>query len=201
MESREVVSCRIRIKAPSSETGQITLASVHDHSQVNSDIRKQWVKAISKAIESDISYQKIRPLEFVLGLDGTVEPVSSALSEKSVLPAQSSYGTVYASRYKIPPRTTNDLNDEEKVRRGVFFALGSLIYEIHAGKEPFEGLDDGEIQRRYSNAEFPDVTTLEQWPLILSCWSNEFATELRKFLGKMKPFKRPHARITLTSHS
>lgn len=162
MESQEVVSCRIRIKAPSSANGQILLASLHDHPEVNSDIRKQWVKAISKAVESDMSYQKIRPLEFVLGLDGTVEPVNSALSEKSVLPSQNNYGMVYASRYRIPPRTINDLNDKEKVRRGVFFALGSLIYEIHAGKGPFEGLDDDEIQRRYSNVEFPNITTLEQ---------------------------------------
>ena len=195
MEPQEVVSCRIRVRASASETGPPTLTKVHDHPKTTTDIRKQWVKGICTAVEFEKDYQKIRPLDFVLGLDGSVEHVSSALPEKNVLSSDTDYPTVYASPYQIPPKTIEDLNDKEKVRRAVLFALGGLIYEIHSGKEPFERLDDNEVQRRYTNAEFPDVRALEQWPLILSCWSVEFAGELSKFFCKRSNSKRLYASI------
>jgi hypothetical protein len=66
--------------------------------------------------------------------------------------------------------TLLQLGQEEKNKRSEMFALGSLLYEINSGKKPFEELSDDEVQRRFSNGDFPsDITSLQLWPNILSC--------------------------------
>jgi hypothetical protein len=64
------------------------------------------------------------------------------------------------------------------------FALRSLLYEINSDKKPFEELSDNEVQLRFSNKDFPgDITSLQLWPIIRSCWSLEFSKEVKK-IGK-----------------
>jgi serine/threonine protein kinase len=41
------------------------------------------------------------------------------------------------------------------------FASGSTIYEILVGRKPYDGVDDEEAQRLYSNREFPTLEDIE----------------------------------------
>jgi hypothetical protein len=68
----------------------------------------------------------------------------------------SHHDNVYPARFRIPPDTVLRLGEEEKNKRSVMFALGSLLYEINSGNKPFEGLSDDEVQLRFSNGDFPD---------------------------------------------
>jgi hypothetical protein len=103
------------------------------------------------------------PWEFILSLDGTVECLA-------LPPPDSHDDKVYPPRFRIPPHTLLQLGQEEKNKRSEMFALGSLLYEINSGKKPFEELSDDEVQRRFSNGDFPsDITSLQLWPNILSC--------------------------------
>ena len=162
--------------------------------EISSETRKKWVAGmqaivIQKGINDDENSQ-IRPLKFTLFLDGSVK--SAEHIEEMLAPSHKDdedmndkdFRLVYPSRYRIPPESIEDLGHKEKVRRAELFALGSLIYQIHKGHAPFEELDNAGVQDKYSNAEFPDVTGLEQWPIILSCWSLEFAWSLGQILCK-----------------
>jgi serine/threonine protein kinase len=40
------------------------------------------------------------------------------------------------------------------------FALGSVMYYIMAGREPYDGLSEDEITARFSRGEFPHVARL-----------------------------------------
>ncbi|KAL2796656.1 kinase-like domain-containing protein [Aspergillus keveii] len=57
------------------------------------------------------------------------------------------------------------------------FALGSTIHEILIGRKPYDGVEDEEVQRLYSNREFPTLEDIESahWrKAILKCWKTEY---------------------------
>ena len=57
------------------------------------------------------------------------------------------------------------------------FALGSALYEILFGKEPYEGMEDEHIQRRFSQKIFPTLQEIkdQQWrKIIQKCWMREY---------------------------
>lgn len=177
--------CRLRIATDVGTYIKVRDAPVITNS---SETRRKWVAGMQAVVagsrnEDDM---KIRSLDFVLGLDGSVHLADG----KEVGPALADDGCgvchmVYPSRFQIPPATIEGLDAKEQVRRAELFALGSLIYEIHKGETPFEELDDAEVQCRYAKAEFPPVAELEQWPIILTCWSVEFACELSRIWSKL----------------
>ncbi|KAH9859211.1 hypothetical protein J1614_012227 [Plenodomus biglobosus] len=55
------------------------------------------------------------------------------------------------------------------------FALGSAIYEIMVGHEPFPELneldDESKIEERYRNKRFPSVDSVVGGNIISQCWS------------------------------
>lgn len=66
--------------------------------------------------------------------------------------------------------------------------MASLLYEIMSGKEPFQELTDDEVQRRFSNGDFPDdAASLPNSLFIYSGWSEEFSQELTKRGTYAKP--------------
>lgn len=183
MEFSEEVTCRLRIRTRTVDDSHENYDEAHDFSEISNEIRKKWVDELRNFIDSNKNTQQIRPIDFILYSDGSVEntgeePVENPTSASDTSPK------VYPSPYRIPPETIQDLDIGERVRRAELFALGGLIYEIHQGKRPFQGLDDGEIQRRYRNAEFPDVVCPEPGLIILSCWSVEFARALYQIIGR-----------------
>lgn len=54
------------------------------------------------------------------------------------------------------------------------FALGSTLYEVMAGKPPYEGKSDDDIAQLYSNGSFPDVTGIVCGHIIMGCWQGSF---------------------------
>jgi serine/threonine protein kinase len=64
------------------------------------------------------------------------------------------------------------------------FALGSALYEIEAWKMPFDGLQDGEVERNYAEEKFPGVEALVLGDIICRCWDEQVdsATDVLKFI-------------------
>ena len=171
--------CRMLIKVPPNNDENKpspNLSRPRDLPEISNSIRAFWVQGMNSLVQSTTEHLHIRPLDFILSLDGSVELQPPA--RVSSHPPDS-----YPAAYRIPPETTTDLSLTEQVRRAELFALGSLIYELYAGEAPFEGLLDSEKHVRFCSAEFPKVTHLPQWLEILSCWSVEFAGELMGILG------------------
>ncbi|MCJ1457186.1 hypothetical protein MMC28_007553 [Mycoblastus sanguinarius] len=171
--------CRVLVKILGEKDDSLTLLRPRNVHELSDSTRKSWVEGMKRFVESETEYQHIRPLDFLFFLDGFVE-VQPSSDQTTPLPCP----TTYPPPYRIPPETITDLEPNEKVRRSELFALGSLIYEIYANEAPFESLKDSDVQARYRSAQFPNVTHLPQWPIILSCWSVEFARELYAILSK-----------------
>jgi serine/threonine protein kinase len=55
------------------------------------------------------------------------------------------------------------------------FALGSTIYYIMCGQEPYRDLSDDDVTARYERGEFPDVTTVPYGRIIRACWTGTFS--------------------------
>lgn len=68
------------------------------------------------------------------------------------------------------PGTPCDAQDD-------IFGLGSTIYTILTGKEPFGELESDEVEARFSAAEFPDTDGLVLGEVIQACWGGRVSIE------------------------
>lgn len=67
------------------------------------------------------------------------------------------------------------------------FAVGSTLYEIMTGKQPYENKSDDTITQLYCNGAFPDVTGILCGHIIMGCWRGHFkdaAEVLKEFLSE-----------------
>lgn len=56
------------------------------------------------------------------------------------------------------------------------FGLGSVLYFIMAGKEPYSDLDDNEVVRRFQAQEFPETSHLRYASVVRDCWMGRLTT-------------------------
>ncbi|OAQ96525.1 hypothetical protein LLEC1_06851 [Akanthomyces lecanii] len=56
------------------------------------------------------------------------------------------------------------------------FALGSVLYLIMTGNEPYIDLTDMEVERRFQAAEFPETVSLQYGSVIDDCWHGRLTT-------------------------
>jgi serine/threonine protein kinase len=61
------------------------------------------------------------------------------------------------------PKTPCDAQDD-------IFGLGSTIYTILTGKEPYGELESDEVEARFSSADFPDTSNLFFGEVMQACW-------------------------------
>ena len=54
------------------------------------------------------------------------------------------------------------------------FALGSLLYWVFSGKEPFSDLEDQEVITCFKRMEFPATDELPCGAIMISCWQGQF---------------------------
>jgi Interferon-induced 6-16 family len=169
------VSYRVRVRIDQ-ESDEDRLVSINEATRVPAELRKQWVEKITEYIWApggrNQSRDAIRPWDFILNPDGSIEslPVAHAENELS--------SGLYPARHRIPPSSIDTLTQQDQIDRQERFAFGTLLYQVALGKKLFEGLSDEEVQQRYRLAEFPDdVETLHPslFIAILSLWSLEFA--------------------------
>ena len=169
-------TCQIRVRwgpddVPVQPATQ-RLKDIEASPDMTDELRQRWAaEVVNSFLLSPNPTKDIRPWDFLLKQDGSVEALSSEKGGRGP----------YPSRFRIPPDTIVGLDEEERVQRAEKFALGSLIYEVMTAKEPFEELSDDEVQRNFSRGIFPDdVFEMPMGPFILGCWSLEFEKELLK---------------------
>ncbi|KAG8532451.1 uncharacterized protein KY384_002328 [Bacidia gigantensis] len=189
VEEENTMTCRMLVTTFAEGRESPILLKPRHVTDASDEIRTSWVNGMKNYVGSESEHEHVRPLDFLFALDGSVD-IQAPTSTTSDLP------DTYPATHRIPPATIADLQPKEKVRRAELFALGSLIYEIYAGEAPFESLEDDEIQTRYRGAEFPKVTHLPQWPIILACWSVEFARELGAILNSSEGTFKRFGRLT-----
>ncbi len=175
------VTCRARVKVfrRDAVVAEPLFLALKDCPQTTIETRLQWAKRIAEKFrESPKCHDRIRPWDFILNLDGSIESAS--------VPQNDCYDA-YPVPFRIPPKIPLGLSCQETSKRAEMFALGSLLYEIMSTRKPFEELDDDEILARYSIGHFPDeVRSLPLSPIILECWNQVVSRESDK-TGISKP--------------
>ena len=132
----EDVRYQVRVSLPRDD-GDPTLVKLSDYQESDLEVRKKWIKAVFEYIwtpESNTDQMKIRPLNLLLHIDGSVEskpfPTGYEVADRS--------NNTYPANYRIPPESIIGLSQREQIERKEMFAFGSLVYEIVSGKKPFE---------------------------------------------------------------
>jgi serine/threonine protein kinase len=81
-----------------------------------------------------------------------------------------------SSRYFLPREATSPPNEITDI-----FALGTLMYTIMVGVEPYPDLSDTEVEGRYRRQKFPETDNIVCGRMILRCWSGEYASAKEVF--------------------
>jgi hypothetical protein len=182
----DTVTCRVRVQLPNLTANKLSLI-LFDDIYISTDTRRQWAEHLMKTFDPTHNPSRnIRPLDIILFPDGNIEaqslPTQKNIDNKTPTHEDKTDDAVlYPAPYRIPPYTIANLDHDDRILREECFALGSLLYELFNNSPPFADLPDETIQQRFSAAEFPkNVLDFPKWPIILSCWSLEFAAELRR---------------------
>jgi hypothetical protein len=181
------LTCRVRLQLPNRPPDKLSLVLFDEQTDITTDTRRQWAEHLIKTFHPNSNpSQTIRPLDIILFPDGRIEAphLSTSKNIDNKTPTsedKNDDAALYPAAYRIPPHTIADLDHHDRILREECFALGSLLYELFNNSPPFADLPDETIQQRFSAAEFPKkVLDFPKWPIILSCWSLEFAVELQR---------------------
>lgn len=74
-----------------------------------------------------------------------------------------------SARYFLPRAAISPPNEVTDM-----FALGTLMYTIMVGIEPYLGLSEGEVEERYRKQEFPNTDDIVCGKMIYRCWNREY---------------------------
>ncbi|ODM20954.1 hypothetical protein SI65_04007 [Aspergillus cristatus] len=156
-------------------------------------IARQAVEAVAFIHWKDVIHSDLSARQFLV--DGNSNVRLSDFGGSSI---QGSEATVMENATHFLPRD----EDAPNTVLSDLFALGSTIYEIFLGKKPYEGMEDEEVQRLFSETIFPvlDGVGDQQWEnVIRKCWRCECerASDILEDVPSVPCFKRIFARVQL----
>ncbi|KAI1571182.1 SPS1, serine threonine protein kinase [Pyrenophora tritici-repentis] len=131
--------------------------------------REKWVQQAAESIafihSKDVIHCDIHPNNFLLDGKLNLKLCDFAGSLFGELDGKAMESTPFFLP-RDPLSTPNPKSD--------LFALGSVMYYIMAGREPYDGLSEDEITARFSRGEFPHVDEFECGQAISGCWTGKF---------------------------
>ncbi|KAK0729121.1 kinase-like domain-containing protein [Apiosordaria backusii] len=139
--------------------------------------RLQWTHDAAEALHLVHSYGiihcDVKPENFLL---------DSAYRLKIIDFSGSSFDGILGSAFEGTRFCLPRSWDDESTVRTDLFALGSTIYEIMTGRQPYHDLPDDEVEARYSQQIFPEVQAVHCGQVIMACWRGEINTA-KKAMG------------------
>jgi serine/threonine protein kinase len=142
-----------------------------EHKDVSMEQRLQWAQEAAEGLQllhsRGIIHCDTKPRNFLLDANLNLKIADFA---GSCFKGSKSYACE-SSRYYLPrdwrecPTVITDL-----------FALGSTIYQILTGTDPYEELESHDVERLYQERKFPDVLDLPCGEVITKCWLCQFGS-------------------------
>lgn len=144
------------------------------------DVAVQVASALATAHEAGIIHRDIKPENIMLRRDGIVKVVDFGLAKLTTRPAsESEASTVVNTDEGIVMGTAQYMSPEQA--RGVkvdtrtdIWSLGGVLYEMLAGRSPFEAPTTGDVI----------VSILEREPAPLARYAGEVPRELQRIISK-----------------
>jgi serine/threonine protein kinase len=145
---------------------------LESHTDVPLKQRQQWaaqaIECIKLLHSSTVLHCDIGPHNFLLDDCLRLKIIDFSGSSVDGSHTEISPGTRYAA-----PILDRSLQWTPTVKSDLF-SLGSTIYYIMMGKAPFQEFRSEDVQERYKNQNFPDLTGIPHAALIRGCWSQDF---------------------------
>ncbi|KAM0425052.1 hypothetical protein ACHAPT_009611 [Fusarium lateritium] len=143
------------------------------NSRAGVEIRKRWALQAAKALAvihaAELTHNDIAPRNFLLDEDLNLRICDFAGCS---LPGGTSSYCAPGARYESRPWS----RDYTPTQADDVFALGSVIYFIMNGEEPYRELDDEEVEQRFENKDFPASSHHECGTVIQDCWTGRLTT-------------------------
>ncbi|RSL48274.1 hypothetical protein CEP51_015657 [Fusarium floridanum] len=145
---------------------------LREHHDADIDARHQWALQASQALENlhsfGIIHQDVTPRNFLLDENLNLYICDFAGSSfPGHIALTGAPGPRYQSRAWDPGYVPTELDD--------IFGLGSVLYFIMCGEEPYGNLDEDEVKSRFEKSDFPASNHLRHGEVIQSCWHGDFA--------------------------
>lgn len=157
-------------------------------------IARQAIEAVVFIHEKDVIHSDLSARQFLVGKRCNV-----GLSDFGGSSLQGSEAIVMENSTHFLPR------DEESPNtiQSDLFAPRSTMYEIILGKKPYEGMEEEEVQRLFSDKVFPTLGGIrnQQWKTIIQkCWMCEYgrASDILEDIPSVPCLRRILARIQST---
>ncbi|TPX14918.1 uncharacterized protein E0L32_005027 [Thyridium curvatum] len=134
-------------------------------------LQLQWALDAAEAVglvhACDIIHSDIKPSNFLVDEHLRLRLIDFSGSSIDDQPAL----VVENARFFLP---RNRQEDQSSVLTDLF-ALGSTIYEIMTTQQPYEDLDEEEVEARYIHGDFPGVEGVVCGDIINKCWTQQYA--------------------------
>jgi serine/threonine protein kinase len=167
------------------------LKNTHLTSHAKYRIARQAVEAVVFIHAKDVIHSDLSARQFLVGKKCNVR-----LSDFGGSSLQGSEAIVMENASHFLPRDEGSPNTIQSD----LFALGSTIYEILLGKKPYEGTEEEETQRLFSQKIFPTLDGIsdQQWRKVIhKCWMCEYdrSSDIFDDLPSVLCFRRIVTRI------
>lgn len=154
-------------------------------------VARQAIEAVVFIHKKDVIHSDLSARQFLVD-----QRCNIRLSDFGGSSLQGSEAIVMENATHFLPRD----EDAPNTIQSDLFALGSTVYEILLGEKPYEGIEDEEIQRRFSDKIFPMLNIIEdqQWRnIIQKCWTCQYscASDILEDIPSVSCFRRILARI------
>lgn len=139
----------------------------HGQQGISASQRQRWVMEAAEAVELLHSHNVVQgdvgPHNFLLDID-----LSLKICDFGGSSLDGSQATVVPGvRYRLPGLGGTTVKED-------LFALGSTIYFIVTGHEPYEELaDEDRVQKLYADGLFPRLSEVPFAEIIALCWKQE----------------------------
>ncbi|KAI9049778.1 hypothetical protein LZ554_005929 [Drepanopeziza brunnea f. sp. 'monogermtubi'] len=137
--------------------------------EISPSTRRQWVREATEGVallhSKNIIHSDVGPHNFLLDVDLGLRICDFGGSSLDGAQAK----VIPGVRYRLPhlEGTTTTVKED-------LFALGSTIYFIATGHEPYEELtDEDQVERLYEDGVFPELSDVPFAEIIALCWRQE----------------------------
>ncbi len=140
-----------------------------EHQRVTTAQKDVWTMQAAEALAAvhaaKVIHCDVTPRNFVLNESLDLHIIDFAGS--SIAGSRPTVTT--GSRFQRPGWRMSDAEYADDI-----FALGSVLYFIQTGHQPYHDIAEGEVTVRFNAAEFPDVSSLRHGNIIRGCWKGDW---------------------------
>lgn len=146
---------------------QLYLAKHKTGEKYRRRVARQVIEAVQYIHHRDVIHADLAAKQFLVD-----EGLNVRLSDFG---GSSLHGSEAIVRERVTHFLPRDMDAPCTVQSDIF-ALGSTLYEICVGELPYQGADEQEISRLYSQGIFPSLEPVgEDWRLVIDkCWRQHY---------------------------